>query len=90
MAHYTDEVETKCEKDAVFAVDVLDVDRHLMTEHVSLDETLSDCGCGQVKCGYLQKWVNKRRAQAGKDPLKPGTITPSTTIRKVIGHVCGE
>jgi hypothetical protein len=88
MAGYTDEVDDECGKDVVFAVDVLDVDRHLQTEHVSLDETLSDCGCGPQKCSYLQAWVNKRRSKAGRERLAPGTIEPATTIREVIAHVC--
>lgn len=88
MADYTDEVRDECETAVVFAVDVLDVDRHLRTEHISLHQTLADCGCGPQKCSYLEKWVNKRRSRAGRDPLARGTIKPATTIREVIGHVC--
>lgn len=88
MADYTDEVQTDCERDVVFAVDVLDVGRHLQITHISLDETLSRCGFGSQKCSYLETWINKRRAQAGKDAVPNGTVTPATTIREVIDYVC--
>jgi hypothetical protein len=91
MADYTDEV-TDCALDVVYAIDVLDVARHLISEHISLDQNLEQCGFGPQKCSYLQLWVNKRRSKATapkKDPLKKGTIKPGTTIRKVIDYVCG-
>jgi len=88
MAGYTDEVEG-CAKDVVHAVDVLDEERHLLSEHVPLDETLGDCGCGSQKCAILESWVNKMRAKAGKDPVEGGSIAPETTIAEVIENVCG-
>jgi hypothetical protein len=88
LAEYTDEVQVPCERRAVFAIDVLDRDRRLLDEHISVEETLEDCSCGPQKCALLEDWINKQRAIAGVDPLDGGTIAPSTTIKEVIGFVC--
>jgi hypothetical protein len=87
MATYTNQA-TGCARSAVYAIDVMDVDRHLLEDSVPLSETLGDCGCGSQKCGILQQWVNKKRAIAGKPELAAGTIKPATTIAEVIDHVC--
>ena len=87
MVSLTNQV-TGCARSVVYAVDVLDVDRDLLGNPISTADSLADCGCGPQKCGILQKWVNKKRAIAGKTPLAAGTIKPSTTIAGVIAHVC--
>ena len=88
MADYTDEVTAACEIRAVFAVDVLDTQRRLQIEHISVDETLDDCGCGPNECAQLETFVNKYREAGGRDPIDGGTITPATTIREVMSYVC--
>lgn len=88
-ANYTDQVSTPCEKAAVFAVDVLDSSRRLLVTHVSLDETLAQCGIDPTGCALLEEWINKERTGAGKPKLTAAEkIWPGTTIRKVVGHVC--
>jgi hypothetical protein len=89
MATHTDDTDlTECQKDVVFAVDVLDHKRELFRTHVPFTELLADCQCGPLKCAQLQAWINKRRKAAGKDPLPAKSIKPATTIQEVIGHVC--
>jgi hypothetical protein len=87
MAQYTDEV-TGCERRVVFAIDVLDTNRQLLSEHVALTSNLASSGFGPQKCSYFQVWVNKQRQAAGKPPLRAGTIKPTTTMRESIDHVC--
>jgi len=87
MATYTNQA-TGCARSAVYAIDVMDVDRHLLEDPVPLGDSLAHCGCGSQKCRILQQWVNKKRAIAGKPQLAAGTIKPATTIAEVIAHVC--
>lgn len=89
MAKHTNDPDlTECEKDVVFAIDVLDINRPLKDLPVPFTETLKQCGFGKNKCSYLEGWVNKRRAKDHKNPLPAGTIKPSTTIQEVVDHVC--
>jgi hypothetical protein len=87
MADYTNETEG-CAHKVVYAIDVLDEEHALLSESIPLSATLGDCGCGPQKCQILESWVNKKRAQVGKDPLEGGSITPESTITEVIDHVC--
>lgn len=87
MADNTNQV-TDCERRVVFAIDVLDKKRTLLSEPVPLSSNLATCGFGKLKCTYFQKWVNKQRLAASKALLKGGTIKPTTTIREAIDHVC--
>jgi hypothetical protein len=87
MPGYTDQV-TGCAREVVFAIDVLDRGRRLLSEHVSLDSTLATSGFRAQKCAYLEIWVNKKRFDAGKDPIETGTIKRTTTFSEVIEHVC--
>jgi hypothetical protein len=86
--HTNDTDLTECEKDVVFAVDVLDVNRSLKAQQVPFTQTLKDCGYMKTKCSYLQGWVNQERGKKGKQPIAAGTIKPSTTIQQVVDHVC--
>lgn len=85
--NYTDEVTRACEVMAVFWVDIHD-DRRLAIEHVSLDESLGHCGCSKSECADIEAYLNKYRDHEGNEPLPPNTISPKTTIRELIGHVC--
>jgi hypothetical protein len=86
---HTNDIDlTECEKDVVFAIDVLDVNRRLVDQKVPFAETLKMCGFLKNKSAYLQIWVNKRRAKAGKPQLSAGTITSGTTIEGVVQYVC--
>jgi hypothetical protein len=88
MPETTNRVTTECAKDVVFAIDVLDENRHLYRDPIPLTDSLNECGCGPQKCAHLQQWVNKRRALVGKAPLPAKAIGPETTIEAVIDHVC--
>lgn len=88
MINFTDEATGGCDYDVVFAIDYLDENRDLLSEHVTVDETLEFCGFGPIKCGILLNWVNKRLFRDGKPTKKPSDVSPATTIRKVIGYVC--
>ena len=87
MINYTDEAAQECEIRAVFALDVLDVNRRLLVEHVPVTETMEQCGIGTRKCAMLTTWINKHRAASGRAPINPA-VTLATTISQVIGHVC--
>jgi hypothetical protein len=88
MANHTDGVLSECEKDVVFALDVIDGQRELFHTHVPFTEQIANCDCGPLNSRRLERWVNKRRRQAGKAELAEGTVKPSSTIREVIDHVC--
>lgn len=89
MADFTDEVTQPCEIEAVFALDVLDTSRMLQIEHVSVDETLDDCGCGDTECAILKTFINKKRAATGRAALTDEQpVAPATTIRQVMSYVC--
>lgn len=88
MAAYTDDVLSECEKDVVFALDVIDRKRELFRTHVSFSELLADCECGPMTCPKLESWINKKRRAAGKANLAKGTIKPSLKISEVMDHVC--
>lgn len=85
---FTNEASTKCQKDAVFAVDFLDNNRHLLITAIPVSETLAQCSFGPQKCAYLQRWIDRQRIAAGKSKLAKKAIKVTTTIQQVINHVC--
>jgi hypothetical protein len=87
MADFTNDPLSECENKAVNAIDYYDP-RILRKEHVSLDDNLQSCNHGPQKCQKLANWINKHRAYDNKPPIAPSSITPATTIREVISHVC--
>lgn len=87
MINYTDEAVQECELRAVFALDVLDVNRRLLVEHIPVSETMEQCGIGPRKCAMLTTWINKHRVSTGRPAIDPG-VKPATKISEVIGHVC--
>jgi hypothetical protein len=87
MSNFTDDPLSVCENKAVNAIDYFDP-RILRKAHVSLDDNLQSCDHGPQKCRILADWINKHRAYDGKPPIEPSSITPETTIREVISHVC--
>lgn len=85
---YTDTVNTKCEIEAVFAIDVLDRKRMLLVEHISTSEPLQNGGLGPQKCGILLVWVNQKRSQLGRPVVTKDAVNPESTIQEIIDHVC--
>jgi hypothetical protein len=87
MINHTDEAAQECEIRAVFALDVLDVNRRLLVEHIPVSETMTQCGIGPRKCAILTAWINKHRESTGRPPIDSG-VKPATKISEVIGYVC--